>query len=90
MEDRRWTSVEESPVAETFVSKVALLGFMIVVSVRATTATALTIQHVVYLSASGRTTGITMDSGDDVSHTALIYDKHALAHGFSTCIFTPR
>ena len=32
------TSVEESPVAEMLVSRVALLGFIIVVSVRATTA----------------------------------------------------
>ena len=36
VDDRRWTSVEESPVAEMLVSKVVLLGF--VVSVRATTA----------------------------------------------------
>ena len=32
------TSVEESPVTEMLVSRVALLGFIIVVSVRATTA----------------------------------------------------
>ena len=32
--DLSLTSVEESPVAEMLVSKVALLGFMIVVSVR--------------------------------------------------------
>ena len=36
------------------------------------------IQHVVSLSGLGRTTGIAMDSGDDVSLTAHMYDGHAL------------
>ena len=35
------------------------------------------IQHVVLLSTSGRTTGTTTDSRDDVSHTAPIYGCHS-------------
>ena len=36
---------------------------------------------VVYLSASGHTTGIVVHPGSDVSHTALIYDGQALVEG---------
>ena len=72
---RAWGGPESLPL-----SKEAFCLLQIMFETFNTPAMYVAIQAVLSLYASGRTTGIVMDSGDGVTHTVPIYEGYALPH----------